>query len=184
MLCREIRSAEKNGVCLHTVFLLMKREIEGRKAFIFWQNPTPVHEYLLLLPDYLLCEECVKGSWSCLREHGEKVWSEAVNHLEEAFTIQVTWGRFIRLQKGSNHRKHYIYTSPVKLLCISMSIYTSQRTRRSPNPSILEQRFVVTVRVIRHQAARLTSGQKLNIHTQSAPQGCAVFTSCQLRHSQ
>lgn len=27
--------------------VLMKREIEGRKAFIFWQNAMPGHEYLL-----------------------------------------------------------------------------------------------------------------------------------------
>ncbi len=82
--------------------VLMKREIEGRKAFIFWQNATPGHEYLLLLSDYLLWEESVKGSWSCLREHRGKVWSVAMNHLEEAFTIQVTWDKLITPQKGCN----------------------------------------------------------------------------------
>lgn len=96
--------------------VLMKREIEGRKAFIFWQNATPGHEYLLLLSDYLLCEESVKESWSYLREHGEKVWSVAVNHLEEAFTIQVTWERFIMPQKRSNpeeasHLHHHSTTT-------------------------------------------------------------------------
>lgn len=85
--------------------VLMKREIEGRKAFIFWQNAMPGHEYLLLLSAYRLCEGSVEGSWSCLREHWEKVWSGAVNHLEEAFTLQVTWRRFIMPQKGSKPKE-------------------------------------------------------------------------------
>lgn len=85
--------------------VLMKREIEGRKAFIFWQNAMPGHEYLLLLSAYSLCEGSVEGSWSCLREHWEKVWSGAVNHLEEAFTLQVTWRRFIMPQKGSKPKE-------------------------------------------------------------------------------
>lgn len=79
--------------------VLMKRKIEGRKAFIFWQNATPGHESLLLLSDYLLSEEYVKGSWSCLREHRDKVLIWAVNHLEEAF---VTWDKLITPPKGSN----------------------------------------------------------------------------------
>lgn len=138
--CGDIRSTEENGVCLHTVFLLMKREIEGRKAFIFWQNSVPGHEYLLLLSDYLLCEDCVKGSWSCLREHGEKVWSEEVNHLEEAFTIQVIWERFITLQKGWNplealHLYHHSETALHFYFCCSPVF---QRTHHFPDPAILE----------------------------------------------
>lgn len=50
--------------------VLMKREIEGRKAFIFWQNATPGHEYLLLLSDYLLCEEFVKRELVLLERAG------------------------------------------------------------------------------------------------------------------
>lgn len=79
--------------------VLMKRQIEGRRALIFWQSAMLGHEYLLLLSGYLLCKESVKGSWSCLSERREKVWSAALNHLEEASTIQVTWDKLITPQK-------------------------------------------------------------------------------------
>lgn len=40
--------------------VLMKRKIEGREAFIFWQNATPGHESLLLLSDFGLAWENTK----------------------------------------------------------------------------------------------------------------------------
>lgn len=99
--------------------VLMKRKIEERNAFIFWQNAMLGHEYLLSLSSsYLLSEEYLKGSWSCLREQSDSlIW--VVNHLEEAFTIQVTWDKLIIPSKGSNSQD--IYTTTVKLLTILIS---------------------------------------------------------------
>lgn len=99
--------------------VLMNGEIEGRKAFIFAQNAMPGHEYLLSLSDYLVCEKSFKGSWSCLREHWGKIWSAAVNYLKEAFTIQVTWRRFLlgmdQREKESIISSHYHSTSELFL---------------------------------------------------------------------
>lgn len=114
------REQKKMGFAFALCFsVLMKRKIEERKAFIFWQNAMPGHEYLLSLSNsYLLSEEYLKGSWSCLREHSDSlIW--VVNHLEEAFTIQVTWDKLIIPSKGSNWQD--IYTATVWLLTIFIS---------------------------------------------------------------
>lgn len=157
--------------------VLMKREIEGRKAFIFWQNATPGHEYLLLLSDYLPCEESVKGSWSCLREHSKKVWSAAVNHLEEALTTQVTWDKLITPQKkDQTHRLHNVYTTTAQLLCISISVQwrtilqNSQRSRR----------VILCGNSCGNQTASclLCFQPEIKYTYSISPQWRAIFTSC------
>lgn len=146
--------------------VLMKREIEGRKAFIFWENAMPAHEYLpFFYCQPLFCvKNLLKGTRSCLREHREKVWSVAVNHLEEIFVIQVTWERFITLQrKDQSHRKHNINTTTAPtFLFLLVPQFVGQTIYQ------LNLMAMLCGNSWGNQTSGCLPGQKFNKHIQSA----------------